>query len=256
METGRGRRLKILNASFANEDPLTSSRLEGVDAIAVVRRMSWLGDSGRSATLAGALPAAQTKAARGWASLDQNRRKHAQALFEAALEDDPNLRAARAGLIALGIGDQIEPSRLTDPEAALVAAGEALDDREWDRLRSLDARLAEIKPGDPLFSVAVLARISWRMKDGDPATAHEAIELIDELLSRERRGAHYLWRARAAAKAAETRLAWSTLDAMTRIQGVPRGLAKNALAVARSLGDPPDGSRVMQRLRASLRTRR
>jgi spermidine synthase len=253
---GSERRRKNLNASLASEDPLTSSRLEAVDAVAVVGRMSWVGDSSRATQLAQSLPTAKRKAAAGWESFKRGRRKHAQAVFEAALEDDPNLAAARAGLIALGRGDRIETSRLTDPEAALVAANEAIEAREWDRLRSLDAQLAEIKPGNPLFSTAVFARIRWRTEAGDPATAREAIELVDELLSRERNSTHYLWRARAAAKAAETRLAWSTLDVIAASRGVSRGLAKQALAVARELGDPPDHSMVMRRLRARLRARR
>ncbi len=253
---GRGQRRKTLDASLASKDPLTSSRLEAVDAVAVVGRMNWLGDSDRAQRLAQSLPTAKRKAAVGWASLKRGRRNRARALFEAALEDDPNLAAARAGLIALGRGDQIDASRLTDPEAALVTASEAIEDRGWDRLRSLDARLAEIKPGNPLFSTAVFARISWRMEDGDPATAREAIELIDELLSRERKSTHYLWRARAAAKAAETRLAWSALNVVAANRSVSPGLAKKALAVARGLGDPPDGSVVIQQLRARLQARR
>jgi spermidine synthase len=251
------RRTEKLNASFAQHDPLTADRLSRVDRVAVLRRMRWIGEAKRAERLANAIEnEADRNAAIGWMVADQNRRRLAINSFESALEKDPSNEIARAGLAAFGSADQIESIALSHAEAAIRGAHGAMSERDWTRVSEFDARLASIEPGDLLYALAVLPRIAWRNASQDPDLAKEAIALIDVLLTRERTLPNYLLRARAAAAAGEESMAWATLETIAARRGIQPGIARQALSIAQTLGEPPEKSALIQRLRTASRQRR
>jgi spermidine synthase len=242
-------RVGKLNTSFAQRDPLTAQRLAEGDPVAVLRRMAWVGEPARIARLTKSLPSkADQSAASGWILSDQNRPRRALRQFETALAEDPGHVAARGGLLALGAGDRLDPALLSDSEIALRDAQIAIAEGDWESVVELDSKLAEIRPGDHLFAASVSARAAWRTATGEADRALEAIDLIDELLTRERILLHYLWRAEAASKAGEDSIAWSTLESIAKRRRVPPSIAREAIAVARSLRTPPPDPKIMRGL--------
>ena len=253
----RSLRLGNLNTSFAQHDPLTPSRLEAGDPSALLRRMQWIGEGPRANRLSPTLPAiADQRATAGWMALDANQDRRALKLFERALEADPNHDAARAGVIAVGAVARLDESSLTPREKALVEAQRAVGERDWQGVQALDEELAAFQPGDLLFASAVAARSSWRIGVADPDRAREAIQLVDELLTRERLLSYYLWRAHAAVAAGDKPLAWATLEVVADRPRMPRAVAREAFSIGRQLGPPPAGSKVMQQLRVFASGRR
>jgi len=250
-------RIEELNAAFARHDPLTPDRLSQVDRVAVLRRMNWIGEAKRAERLVNTIEnEADRNAAIGWMVADQNRRRLAVKVFESALEKDPNNEIAQSGLAAYGTLEQIASIALTDAEAAIRGAHGAMRERDWNRVSEFDARLASIEPGDLLFALAVPPRVAWRNASQDPDLAKDAIALIDELLTRERTLSHYLLRARAAAAAGEESMAWATLETIAARRGIQPGIARQALNIAQTLGELPEKSALIQRLRTASRQRR
>jgi hypothetical protein len=242
--------------SLAVVEPLTPERLASVDAVAVLRRMNWNGEPKRAHKLARTLPKPERIAAEAWMMLDEGPIARAQAMFRRALAADPSSHAVRAGMIASFIGSELDPTTLSAQEAALVKANGALRSQDWKAIAELDATLAEIQPGDLLFSSASRARAAWRIEGQDPTEGHAAIAIIDRLLSRERTPDHYLMRARAGYLAGDPAIAWAALAQVTA-GGRPRPyLVKSSLELAHKLGPEPKGSQVMSQLLFMSRGRR
>jgi len=244
------------DASLGVVDALTPERLASVDAVAVLRRMNWNGEPKRARKLARTLPPAERMATEAWLMLDEGPLVRAQAMFRRALIEDPNSTAARAGLIASFVGEELDPITLSPVEAALVKANAALRAQEWTTIAEVDAVLATIQPGDLLFSSAARARAAWRIESRDPAQGLAAIPIIDSLLSRERTPDHYFLRAKAGQIAGDPAIAWAALAQVTA-NGRPRPyLIKGALALARELGPEPEGSQIVAQLVYLSRGRR
>ncbi|MFO0688783.1 MAG: fused MFS/spermidine synthase [Myxococcota bacterium] len=236
------------DGSLEAAEVLTPERLAEVDAVAVLRRMSWNGEMRRAHKLARKLPKAQRLTAEGWMMFDGGPLVRAQAMFRRALAEDPTLEDARQGMIATLAGTELDPASLTPTQAALVRANELFRDQDWKGLSALDGELAKIGPGDLTFGSAVRARVAWRVEGNDPAEGKAAIGIIDQLLTRERTPDHYFLRAKAGWLAGDPAIAWAALGQVV-INGRPRPyLVKASLELARKLGAPPEGSRIVEQL--------
>jgi hypothetical protein len=176
--------------------------------------------------------------------------------FEKALELDPGEPSARAGLIAIFAGETLDQNSLSDAETVLQQVNVLRQANDWVGIREIDAALAKFHPGSLLFASANRARVQWRILLGDAADGLRAIAIIDELLSRQRTPAHFLLRASAGILAKDEKLAWAALAEVARWNRVSERIRAQALALARSLGDPPEGSTTIQRLSRIARARR
>jgi hypothetical protein len=248
--------LNRFNESFASVDALDPSRLETVDAVAVVRRINWNGNVLRARRIATTLPEPQVAAAQGWLAYDSGRSKRARMLFDEALELDPGESSARAGLITIFAGETLDPNSLSQAERIVLRANSMVEESDWIGVRDLDASLAEIPPGSLLFASANRARVWWRISLRDAAEGLQAVTIIDELLTRQRTPTHFLLRATAGSLAGNQKLAWAALEELTMWKRLPRRLRSQALSLARSLGEPPEGSTVIQRLSRRPQARR
>ncbi|MEZ4280033.1 MAG: fused MFS/spermidine synthase [Myxococcota bacterium] len=243
------------DASLAVVDVLTPERLQSVDSAAVLRRMNWTGEPKRARKLARTLPPPLRLTAEAWLMLDDGPLARAQAMFRRALAADPTSKAARAGMIASFLGGELDPATLSPHEAAVVEAGAALLAGNWSAIADVDATLAEIAPGDLLFSAATRARVAWRVESADPAEGLAAISIIDRLLTRERTADHYFMRAKAGHLAGDPAIAWAALAQVTNARPRPY-LIRQSLELTRELGPEPEGSLVMARLQQLARARR
>ncbi len=253
-----GDRLKDLerfNEQLGHWDALTPERLAAVEATAVLERMTWNGELARAYRLAAALPGADRFAAEGWIAYDHGQMQRANALLRRALALDPDHRGARAGLIAVYQGHVLDPVSLAPDERAVLAANDRLGRSDWEGLRALDEELKTIAPGALLFGSAARARAAWRLEIGDEAAGLEAIEIVDELLTRYRSPDHYSMRAKAGAQIGDFAIAWAALDAVANHQQVRPQLATFALALARSLPPPPTESTTLEHLEQLARPR-
>lgn len=244
------------NESFASVDVLDPARLQTVRAVSVIRRMRWNGEGIRARRLARTLPKPQAASAEGWIAYDSGQRKRARLLFEKALELDPDEMSARAGLITIFAGETLDQNSLTEAETIVLRANVLVEANDWIGVRELDAALAEIRPGSLLFASANRARVQWRISLGNAIDGLSAITIIDELLSRQRTPAHFLLRASAGLLAKDQKLAWAALEEVARTNRLPGRLRAQALALARSLDNPPKGSTAIQRLSRGGRARR
>lgn len=245
-------------ASLRAHEPLTADRLARVDAVSVLRRMASNGEVSRARELAASLPGASGLAARGWLALDVGQTPRARALFGRALELDPEHAAARAGAIESRATALAEGLGLSwrGHETVLLEAIERATASDWTGLRALDADLARLEPGALLHGLASRLRIRWRLELGEPELAREALEIVDVLLTRERIGEHYLLRARAGANAGEPAIAWAALDHLSITPWNTPRMARRGIALARTLGAPPEGSVALERFTAMARARR
>jgi tetratricopeptide (TPR) repeat protein len=216
------------------------------------------GERPRANRVAARLPEALSLSSRGWLAFDAGQRSRALALFEEAFEADPANPGARAGLIRIRREALLDERDLppTADERVLIETLAAIDARDWDRVRALEDALAEIPPGHLLFDVAAQARAAWRLEQRDPALAREALDLIDELLTRQRTGENYFQRARAGAVLGDDKLAWAALEHIAGSRFNTPALSRRCLALARTLGPPPAGSMVVARLNQVARRRR
>jgi hypothetical protein len=177
-------------------------------------------------------------------------------MFRRALAADPTSQAARAGMIASFVGQELDASTFSPGESAVAQANERLRAQDYAALATLDAALAAIQPGDLLFGAATRARVAWRIEGQDPAEGLAAIPIIDRLLSRERTPDHYFMRAKAGALAGDPAIAWAALAQVTA-NGRPRPyLVKSALELTKTLGPEPEGSQVLSQLAYLSRGRR
>jgi len=244
-----GRGIHHLDQVFERQEVLTPARLAQVDAVAVLRRMAWNGERARANRLLGEVAPAVAAATRGWVRLDNGNLRIAAAEFQRAHELDPELRAAQLGLIVVGRGGQLDPLRLDASEQALIGALERAQAEDWEAVAALDPALERVGAGHLAFARATQLRVGWRLQTGDPQRAGEALELVDRLLSRQRTPEHYLLRARAAATADRPALAWAALEVVAARPALLRDRTRaGALALMRTLGEPPEGSLLRQRL--------
>jgi len=232
-------------------DVLDTEVLGSVDGVAVIRRMAWIGDGARALRLIKNLPRSAAVAARGWLDFDLGRVQSAQRYFRSALEDNPNERAALDGLVSIiGVGE-LDVDRLNRLERLLYRANKRVAQKDWRGLSRLDGSLARTRAGSLLFGGAVRARVLWRLAIGDEADGREAIEILDTLLIRQRTANHYLMRASAAILANEPKMAWAAIEAAIRPARATGPILTRALALAHSLGEPPESSTVLRRLMAA-----
>ncbi len=248
----------IFDANLETQDPLTARSLAAVQPEAVLRRMASNGERPRANRVAMRLPESVSLSSRGWLALDAGQRARALTLLQQAFEADPENPGARAGLIRTRAGALLDERGVppTAREQVLIQTLAAIEARDWTRLQSLENELAEIPPGDLLFDVASQARAAWRLEERKPELAHEALGLIDELLTRERTGENYFQRAHAGALLGDDKLAWAALEHIAGSRLNTPALARRCLALARTLGPPPKGSLVMARLNQVARRRR
>ncbi len=228
---------------------LDSARLAKVDPILVVRRMGWVGTRQRAHELAANLPGAVGLSAQGWLAYDSGRFDRAKMLFEKALDIDANEESARLGLIASSPPDEApDLEGLDEASRAVAVAASRIAKGDWEGTRALDETLARVRPGALLFANAAGARARWRIAIGDADDAREAIRIVDELLTRQRVPRHYLLRAAAGAKAGDEKIAWAALNEVASWKRLSQATRKNALALVRNLGKPPDGGAIVRRL--------
>ena len=206
----------------------------GWDEIYLVEKTASIGLHGRARRLAGKVeePARRTLALglAAYARLDmevavrllEESLDAASALPETERIDFDWARIALLRLAHYGFGTNLEPASLRRGllrrgSRALVAAWAAQRAADMERLRALDARLAEIESHQPGFGDARGLRALWRVELGEAREAREALVLIDTM-GRLFGGPEILaTRARAAAKAGLPRGALHTLYRLGRI---------------------------------------
>jgi spermidine synthase len=239
-------------------EPWSPERLASIDAALLVRRMSLNGETGRARRIAATLPEPAKSTALGWLNFDTGRRARAHRFFKLALEMDPSHTTARAGFIRSHPVQIIKEPEIdwTQAEQVALDAQNARAADEWKALTGLDQQLGEIAPGNPLYGTAVIARAQWRLSTGEKAKAQEAIDLLDALLTRQRTGDTYLLRAQAGAIAGDMKLAWAALEHLSTSRFGTTNISRRAMQIARSLGPPPEGSQVLQRLAQRIQIRR
>ncbi len=236
------------DASLGAVEVFDAERLSAVEATAVLRRMTWNGERKRAQSLLQKLPKATSLATQGWFSLDGGRLQRAQSFFRKALEVDPAHPSARAGLIAAHSGSEIDAASLTPRERVAIQANALLAVSDWAELRALDPELGQIVAGDLLFGSVARARAGWRIEIGGAPEGREALRIIDELLTRQRTPDHYFMRAKAGALSGNPAIAWAALDQVAQRRRLRPQLITRSLALARSLGKPPEDSQVIPRL--------
>ena len=245
-------------AHLERQEPFSESRLAGVDAVALLRRMGENGELGRAQRIATTLPEAIKFATLGWLNLDNGRGARARSFFERAVKLDPNLAAARAGMIQIRATDTIEGIEIawSTHEQTLLDAQDFASKTEWDRVRALDAALAAIPPGDLLYGAAVGLRARARLSTNTAADALEAIDLLDAALTRERTGNFYVLRASAGAVAGNFKLAWAGIEHIATSRFGTPPVARRCLMLAQQLGPPPEGSQVLEILAQRINPQR
>ncbi len=134
-------------------------------------------DPGQRATLEGML------------AVKDGDRKRAVPRLREALRQAPESRDAWVALTRqLPDGEQVRyapTARRVDayPELAIVArAWERVAAADWTGLSRLDAPLADVPPGDPLHEDALRLRAWWRVEQGGPQRAEEALLILGVLL--------------------------------------------------------------------------
>jgi len=246
---------------LAPYDPLPR-RVSEFDPLAVVRRLLERNELERAEALAGALRGAAHETAMGWVMLGRGRQRLALQHFERALNLDPDAPEARQGRAILLRGDEGQAQdapglRDIDAPWTAVLRGSARRDREdWSGVAALDAQLAQVRPGEPLFRKAAELRALWRVESGEAPRGDEALEIIDVALARGASLQMYLLRARAARAAGRPEIAWAALDHLAHTLGknqAARRLARRALAVTADLPPYPREESVRGRLRQASR---
>jgi hypothetical protein len=128
---------------------------------------------------------------------------------------------------------------------------------DWSAVQGLDAELARLGPSDPWFENAVRLRVGWRLADGDPARAREALDLLDTSISANGSPDDLYLRARAAFAAGEDSGAWVTLfEVAQRLQSKrsQNRIGRRALDLALSMRESGRAGSDADRLEAMLRS--
>jgi spermidine synthase len=249
-----GLRPTELDSLLAPYDSLQDDWLEGsaddLDLTALLRRLAVMNHSGRIGALFEHLDEPQRQAARGWLAHERGQPETAALHFERSLELDPSLAPARLGLLVNGrsVDESIAP--LSPEEALLQQAARAGSAGSWQAVRELDEPLSGFAVSHLAFPEAARLRVDWRLASGSAAHAVEAFHLVDSILLTGWRAGDLLRRARAAAQAERSDLAWSMLDiAAQRVPGNRVKLRREALAFSQTLPEHPDAGRIRDALR-------
>jgi hypothetical protein len=245
---GQGLRTKGLDAMLAPYDSLVE-RSPDLEPMGLARRLAAMNQLGRIGILIESLDEPERETARGWLAHERGQVETAHLHFERALELEPSLQAARLGLLATG-RDVDDSTPLTPQEAVLVDAARAGSRGEWDAVRELDPLLSQFLVADLTFPEAARLRVDWRLASGSPRHAAAAIELIDAILRTGWRGEDLLRRARAAAQADRSDLAWEMLRIVaTRVPNERVKLRREALEFSQTLPENADAARIRDALR-------
>jgi hypothetical protein len=168
-------------------DPLLSAS-RGLNRLYLIRRLIADNDAGRAWRLGQAFAdRAERLTAAGLVHAAAGTLDAAAAALTEALRLEPRSREAHAALLrirrgalppgATGFSDQ-----LGDPLAAVREGWRAEAAGDWDRVRALDGQLAAALPHDPIYPDALRLRAAWRIEEGGPERAVEALRLIDRVL--------------------------------------------------------------------------
>ncbi len=263
-----------LRALVAPHDPLRDARGD-LDRGAVLRALVLRGGADRALELARGDGGAAAERGQGWVEVTNNRARSGARHFARALAIEPGDRDALRGLVlsrrtdlARGPIPELSESALDAPAAALIAGWRRADERDWSRVAELDAEIAQIGRGDPLFREASRLRARWRLESGDRSHAAEAVAIEDAVLRNFWHGEDALLHARAAVAAGLPESAWPTLARIAELAPpTERGsdLMKRALEIADRLAADGAGAAPtsgtddwrprLERVRADLRAR-
>jgi spermidine synthase len=216
-----------------------AERLDGLDPALLMRTLMAEGGALRAQVMANRLSGGEREMALGWVLYDAGNSKKAALRFAKALELSPGMLSAASGLAITRpalVGDFGLPERVRAVSQGMVA----LSTRDMEKLRLLDDVLAEWPAGSLLFREAVRLRVAWRVGEGTPERAQEALDLMDVLLTRKGAVSDYLARAEAARLAGRPDPAWASLVRVSeKLNGDPSPMqrARRALTIAEALGE-------------------
>jgi hypothetical protein len=241
-----------ISLALLDRDPLRRDD-PGLDRDHIVRRLLRLGfrDRGAAAARQTANPAMRALC-QAWVELASGDLRRAIESVDQAVSINPRLRPARLLQIELAraqgapqAAEAIEGLEgLTDLDRTVLEGWALRDESDWTGLRALDEDLAAARPCDAWIESAMRLRVEWRLREGDPKLAAEALPLIDRVLAGGRSPNDMLLRARVAVAAREWRGMITTLhELILEQQPVSRPLAQSALEIvdaAGRLGAPGD----------------
>jgi hypothetical protein len=147
---------------------------------------------------------------RSWVAVGESDPKRAGVLVDEALALNAALRPAwllrmqldrRPGAEAETAAER--PDMLLESDLAVIEGWTLRDTGAWGRLRALEDQLAGAGPCDPLYEEALRLRAAWRIADGKPELALEAMELVDRVLASGRLPQDMLLRAHAVSAAGQ-----------------------------------------------------
>lgn len=201
------------------------------DTDLLARRLAQRKALPRAKSLIDTLAEPAKSSALGWVALDNGRTHAAIQRFQRALKQDPNHAGAAAGL-ALADPARANLENLPPETRVLLTGRSFLIENDWLALLELDELLATWPPGSLLYPEAARLRITWRLIEGTPSRAEEALAIANELVTRSSRVEDLLLRAEAAGRSGLDNHAWSTLERIRRlIQGRPNSAAITERAV-------------------------
>jgi hypothetical protein len=233
--SGGATRGNWLEDQFAPYDPLPALAAQ-IDFQSLVRTLRTDGRGVRAHRIAAALDPARRELALGWIAVDAQRPRRAEGHFAAALAADPTLSDAAMGLALV---DPEAPVAQLPERARVLIEAQRSDDSAV--ARNNDALLAQWQPGELLYLEAAEQRLRWRIALGEPADLEEAFAIVETVLARISLPRFLVYRAEIAARLERPNVAWLSLHALAtdstgRASPV---IAQRALALARSLGEPP-----------------
>jgi tetratricopeptide (TPR) repeat protein len=248
-------------------DPLAKAELRWKRS-QLVRRMLASGLRERAQGLAAATPApADRHVGLGLVARDSGRIREAIRHFTRALELQPTSVEARAALLEFlharaGDASRREFLRLsaaaTAPQRTVIEGWNFEQEARWVELRGMEARLSAIPANDPSFPPAGRLRCAWRLADGDPELAAEALQILDGIISHTRSLDDLTLRARAAAQAGYLAGALASIAELNRLAGntnAHRSSLREALDVVLELPHDAETSNFRARLVGVLRAR-
>ncbi|MEB2344490.1 MAG: fused MFS/spermidine synthase [Deltaproteobacteria bacterium] len=176
----------------------------------------------------------------GWIAASSGQAQRAGQELDAALAKDPHQPFARAALLRVRRGAYLRSPEtlaqlapLAPEEQAVLDAWRALEAGDEAASAALEPRLAAIDPRHPLAREALRARADARVARGDPASAVEALALLDDAMQYGARPEDFVARARAALLAGDPDESIDTLAQLlpwVESNPNPGAIAQQALA--------------------------